>query len=80
MTSNARPRVVVCAPLMGADISPVRAFEPAVEVIDANAVFSAYHAAGRSGAHDTPRRSDSACNSGASLSSGRPRASCTRLM
>src|SRR5688500_11175085 len=49
MTTNARPRVVVCAPLMGADISPVRAFEPAVEVVDANAAFSAYHAAGRTG-------------------------------
>ena len=34
--------VVMCAPLLGNDLSPVRALEPAVNVIDATAVFSAY--------------------------------------
>jgi phosphoglycerate dehydrogenase-like enzyme len=41
--------VVVCAPIMGADLTPVRAVDSAAVVIDGNAAFQAYTAARRSG-------------------------------
>lgn len=37
--------VVVCAPIMGSDLDPVRAVDPSVNVIDGNASFSAYNRA-----------------------------------
>jgi D-2-hydroxyacid dehydrogenase (NADP+) len=52
MTSEGPINVLVCAPLMGTDLSPVREFEPAVRVIDGNAAFNALHAAMRGGDAD----------------------------
>jgi phosphoglycerate dehydrogenase-like enzyme len=37
--------VVVCAPIMGSDLDPVRAVDASVNVIDGNAVFGAYNRA-----------------------------------
>lgn len=37
--------VVVCAPILGNDLDPVRAVDPAVNVIDGNATFVAYNQA-----------------------------------
>jgi phosphoglycerate dehydrogenase-like enzyme len=45
--SEGRIKVVVGAAIMGSDLSPVRAFEPAIEVVDANAAFEAYNRAAR---------------------------------
>ena len=41
MTTNSEvPTVLVCAPIMGSDLSPVRVFEPAVRVVDGNQAFT----------------------------------------
>ena len=37
--------VVVCAPILGTDLDPVRAVAPSVNVIDGNAIFGAYNRA-----------------------------------
>jgi glyoxylate/hydroxypyruvate reductase A len=41
--------VLIIAPLMGRDLSPVRALEPAIRLIDGNAAFDAFNQAQRSG-------------------------------
>src|SRR5262245_60564314 len=41
--TNAVPTVVFCAPIAGRDLSPVRALEPAIRLIDGNDVFDAYN-------------------------------------
>jgi glyoxylate/hydroxypyruvate reductase len=38
---NETPTVLVCAPILGSDLSRVRAFEPAVRVVDGNEAFTA---------------------------------------
>jgi phosphoglycerate dehydrogenase-like enzyme len=43
----ARLNVVVCAPILGRDLAPLRAVDSAVNVIDGNAAFEAYNAARR---------------------------------
>ena len=47
MVNEAKPTILVCAPIMGTDLSPVRAFEPAIRVIDANAQWEASQRAAR---------------------------------
>ncbi|HEX5371063.1 MAG TPA: NAD(P)-dependent oxidoreductase [Dehalococcoidia bacterium] len=47
--TNTPINVVMCAPLLGNDLAPVRALEPAINVIDANEAFSAYGRALNSG-------------------------------
>ena len=47
MAPECQPTLVVCAPIMGADISPLRAFEPAIRVIDANDRWEALQSAAR---------------------------------
>ena len=50
--------VVVCAPLMGRDLTPVRALEPAIRLIDGNDAFDAHNQSLRQGDKDatTARR------------------------
>jgi phosphoglycerate dehydrogenase-like enzyme len=47
MAPESQPTLVVCAPIMGSDLSPVGAFEPAIRVIDANQRWEAFQAAAR---------------------------------
>lgn len=42
---NSRLNVVVCAPIMGSDLDPVRNVDASVNVIDANAAFADYNRA-----------------------------------
>jgi D-2-hydroxyacid dehydrogenase (NADP+) len=44
-----RPRVVICAPLLGRDLTPLRSFEPAIDLVDGNAAFDAFNAARQNG-------------------------------
>jgi phosphoglycerate dehydrogenase-like enzyme len=41
--------VLVCAPLIGRDLSPIRALEPRIRLIDGNDAFDAYNASLRQG-------------------------------
>ena len=43
------PTVVVCAPLMGRDLTPVRALEPSIRLIDGNDAFDAFNQSLRQG-------------------------------
>ena len=47
MVNEAQLTVLVCAPIMGTDLSPVRAFEPVIRVIDANAQWEAFQRTAR---------------------------------
>ncbi len=40
-----RLNVVVCAPIMGRDLSPIRSIDPSINVIDGNEIFAAYNEA-----------------------------------
>jgi D-2-hydroxyacid dehydrogenase (NADP+) len=45
MTNPSIPTVLVCASIMGRDLSPIRALEPSIRLIDGNEVFEAYNKA-----------------------------------
>ncbi|HEY7466628.1 MAG TPA: NAD(P)-dependent oxidoreductase, partial [Dehalococcoidia bacterium] len=44
--------VVVCAPLIGRDLTPIRALEPSIRLIDGNDAFDAYNQSLRQGDQD----------------------------
>lgn len=46
---NSTLNVVVCAPIMGNDLDPVRGVDPSIKVLDGNAVFTAWSRAQRKG-------------------------------